>query len=129
MGLFARKPEAAPEVPEPAPAPTKKLKKAAEPPQYVTRQQLDTLVSAFAAVLAQVERAAAAPPGHMQSRLGYRLALVAGAPAEFGLSSTEAAVFKQLVSLIDGASANDGARDRRRAGAPNDEWRRRPPPI
>ena len=98
-------------------------------PRYVTQAQLNTLMRAFAAALAQVEVAASAPPGTLQSRLGYRLGLVARAPAEFGLSSAEASAFKRLVSLIDEASHNDSARERRRASNPDDSWRQRPPPI
>ena len=97
-----------------------------ESPQYVTQEQFDTLVSAFATVLAQVERAAASPPGHPQSRLGHRLAVVVGDPNEFGLSSTEAEALKRLVRLIDRASGKDGERERRHANGR--EWRGLRPP-
>jgi hypothetical protein len=98
-------------------------------PQCVTPAELDTLVSAFAAALAQVARAVDAVPGSCNARLGYRLGLVVGNPGEFGLSADEAAVFKKLAKSIDEASGADYERERRRASQPNDSWRRRAPQI
>lgn len=109
--MFGRKQKPAPEPAATAPA-TPRLKSVPAP---VTRAEFDTMVGVLAVILAQVERAAAAPPGHVQARLGYRLERVARAPDDFGLSAPQAAAFKRIAGLIDRAADNDMDADRNRA--------------
>ena len=95
-------------------AETQEAKAGAAP---VTRAELDALFAAFAVVVAQLDLAAAAPPGHIQAKIGYRLERIAKSPAGYGLSPSEAAAFKRLVGAMGCASERDGEAERRRTAA------------